>query len=575
MGKKFMKRLLVLIAAVCMTVMMAIPAMAAEETQTDGIENNVVGTTDDPTDGILQVYLTYVNDDGERTLLFGGTCFLINEEYVLSNYHIFDLDSTVEDNGEIKTKRQVIMETLDLEELPDNDPHLKVYVYANRDMGVEATIHESVQSKTMDFVALKLADKVYDRKPLVLGDSSIMKQQDVVYALGFPSDSIENKEFNTKADVSVVDGTISKVTTRDKADVFEHTAPLNGGNSGGPLLNALNEVVGINTFVVGNELGNKSYTVQINALKSGLDTFGISYADGVHDRTSLESGTSVTQTTEDPDTTETETTEPDPALVSELQSEISKAKAVDTNGYTEESVQVLNDTIGTAESVVNNTEATNAQLQSSIDDLKAAVNGLEEVSGPNMIVIIAIVAAVIVVIVVIIIIIVVVNSNKKKKAKVAGNGPVPPMQPTPPVQPIAPNPTPVQPNPQMQQASQEGAGETTLLDSGAGETTLLGGAGGGAYLIRKKNGEKIAITSQNFAIGKERRRVNYCISDNTSVSRYHAVITKKGSDYYITDQKSSNFTFVNGVQVSPYQETLLTDKSTLKLSDEEFEFHLS
>lgn len=575
MGKKFMKRLLVLIAAVCMTVMMAIPAMAAEETQTDGIENNVVGTTDDPTDGILQVYLTYVNDDGERTLLFGGTCFLINEEYVLSNYHIFDLDSTVEDNNEIKTKRQVIMETLDLEELPDNDPHLKVYVYANRDMGVEATIHESVQSKTMDFVALKLADKVYDRKPLVLGDSSIMKQQDVVYALGFPSDSIENKEFNTKADVSVVDGTISKVTTRDKADVFEHTAPLNGGNSGGPLLNALNEVVGINTFVVGNELGNKSYTVQINALKSGLDTFGISYADGVHDRTSLESGTSVTQTTEDPDTTETETTEPDPALVSELQSEISKAKAVDTNGYTEESVQVLNDTIGTAESVVNNTEATNAQLQSSIDDLKAAVNGLEEVSGPNMIVIIAIVAAVIVVIVVIIIIIVVVNSNKKKKAKVAGNGPVPPMQPTPPVQPIAPNPTPVQPNPQMQQASQEGAGETTLLDSGAGETTLLGGAGGGAYLIRKKNGEKIAITSQNFAIGKERRRVNYCISDNTSVSRYHAVITKKGSDYYIADQKSSNFTFVNGVQVSPYQETLLTDKSTLKLSDEEFEFHLS
>ena len=181
----------------------------------------------------------------------------------------------------------------------------------------------------------------------------------------------------------------------------------------------------------------------------------------------------------------------------------------------------------------------------------------------------------IVVIVVIIIIIVVVNSNKKKKAKVAGNGPVPPMQPTPPVQPIAPNPTPVQPNPQMQQASQEGAGETTLLDSGAGETTLLGGAGGGAYLIRKKNGEKIAITSQNFAIGKERRRVNYCISDNTSVSRYHAVITKKGSDYYIADQKSSNFTFVNGVQVSPYQETLLTDKSTLKLSDEEFEFHLS
>ena len=584
MGKKFIKKLLVLMAAMCMMVTMSVSALAAEPATTDGIESsNVVGTTDDPTDGILQVYLTYVDDDGERTLLFGGTCFLINEEYVLSNYHIFDLNSLVEVQSEDNPnetvqvpKRDVIMATLGLDELPDNDPHLKVYVYANRDMGVEATIHDSVQSETMDFVALKLADKIYDRKPLVLGDSSIMKQQDVVYALGFPSDSIENKEFNTKADVSVVDGTISKVTTRDKADVFEHTAPLNSGNSGGPLLNGLNEVIGINTFVRGNDLGTKSYTVQINALKSGLDTFGISYADGTHDRVSLENGVLGTQTDGGETDVETEeTTGPDQALVEELQNEIAKAKAIDTTGYTEESVQVLNDTIGTAESVVNNTEATNAQLQSSIDDLKAAVNGLEEVSGPNMIVIIAIVAAVIVVIVVIIIIIVVVNSNKKKKAKVTGNGPVPPMQPTPPVQPIAPNPTPVQPNPQMQQAFQEGAGETTLLDSGAGETTLLGGAGGGAYLIRKKNGEKIAITSQNFAIGKERRRVNYCISDNTSVSRYHAVITKKGSDYYITDQKSSNFTFVNGVQVSPYQETLLTDKSTLKLSDEEFEFHLS
>ena len=48
----------------------------------------------------------------------------------------------------------------------------------------------------------------------------------------------------------------------------------------------------------------------------------------------------------------------------------------------------------------------------------------------------------------------------------AGNGPVPPMQPTPPVQPIAPNPTPVQPNPQMQQASQEGAERQPFLTPG-------------------------------------------------------------------------------------------------------------
>ena len=579
MGKKFIKRLLVLVMAMCMMLTMSVTVLAAGEEGTDPIEEDQVqATTDDPTDGILQVYLAYVDDNGTRTLLYGGTCFLINEEYVLSNYHIFNLDEV--DNSGV-TKREAIMNMLNLDELPNNDPHLKVFVYANRDMSVEATIHESVQSSAMDFVALKLSDKIYDRQPLVLGDSSIMKQQDVVYALGFPSDSIENKEFNTKADVSVVDGTISKVTVREKADVFEHTAPLNSGNSGGPLLNALNEVIGINTFIYGNNVGTKSYTVQINALKSALDTFGIAYTDGVHDRAALDGGAvassagTVNQSGSD-DTADTDTEEQNQALLTELNNEISRAKAMDTEGYTEESVQVLNDTIESAEDVAASTDATEAQIQTAIDDVRAAVDGLEEQSGLNIILIAGIGAAVLIIVIIIIVVIVLATSGKKKKANAAGGGNVPPVSPVQPVQ----NSQPIH-QPQMYAPGNgtvpqaEGAGETTLLDSGAGETTLLSGAGGGAYLIRKKNGEKIMITSQNFAIGKERRRVNYCISDNTSVSRFHAVITKKGSDYYIADQKSSNFTFVNGVQLSPYKETLLTDRSTIKLSDEEFEFHLS
>ena len=230
-----------------------------------------------------------------------------------------------------------------------------------------------------------------------------------------------------------------------------------------------------------------------------------------------------------------------------------------------------------AESVVSNPDATDEQLQASISDLQAAVTGLEEKAGINPF-LIAGIAAVVVIIIVVIIVIVVVNSSKKKKkaAKAGGSvSSVPAGGPVPPSGYSNAGASTVPTGYSAMGAEPDGAGETTLLDSGAGETTLLSGAAGGAYLIRKKNGEKIAITSQNFAIGKERRRVNYCISDNTSVSRYHAVITKKGSDYYVADQKSSNFTFVNGVQLSPYQETLLTDKSILKLSDEEFEFHLS
>ena len=385
--------------------------------------------------------------------------------------------------------------------------------------------------------------------------------------------SVQNKESNTKEDVSITDGIISKVTVTGKVDVIEHTASLNNGNSGGPLLNADNEVIGINEFIV----GQKGYSIQINQIKELLDTYEIAYTDGATGASASTSNSNDAEETEEPDaSTEEETTgeaeeekatEPDADLVTALQSEITKAKKIDQKNYTEESAKVLDDTIGSAETVAANKKATNDQVTTATNDLKTAIDNLEEKSGPNMIMIAGIAAAVVVVIIVIVVIIVVSNGKKKKAAPAHNN-----MQ-RPNTPPTRPQPAPQQ-QPQYSPVDQGDSG-TTLLNSGSGETTLLNGGGGSAYLIRRKNGEKIMITSQNFAIGKERRRVNYCVSDNTSVSRYHAIITKKGSDYYVADQKSSNFTYVNGVQLSPYQETLLTDRSTLKLSDEEFEFHLS
>lgn len=548
MGKKFIKKLLVLMAAMCMVIGMSLPVQATEGNE---VGNVGTATTEDPANGILQVMLAYEDDGGQRTYFTGGTCFLINEEYVVTNKHIFDLD--VVDTATGLTTREVIMQTLELDKLPDNDPHLKLFVFANRDTNVEATVHENAQSDVLDFAALQLSEKIYGRQPLVLGDSDMIVQRDNVYAYGFPADSISNKNFNTKDDVSISSGIVSKMTVTGSVDIIEHTAQLNNGNSGGPLLNEAGEVVGINEFIV----DQKNYSIQINAIKDILDTWGIPYAEGIDIITG--GGTELT--------------------VEDLQAEIETAKALSLDGYTEESVKAFQDAIADAESVaVGNPDS--AAIESAIDDLSVAQSGLTPIpvpdnpddekteEGPNWFLIGGIIAIAAIVIVVIVIIIVVVNSNKKKKEKQ-----IPPVQPnTPPVQPNTP---PVQPGGYPTTPQDDGAGETTLLVSGAGETTLLGGGMGGAYLIRRKNGEKILITSQNFAIGKERRRVNYCISDNTSVSRYHVVIVKKGSDYYAADQKSSNFTFVNGVQLSPYQETLLTDRSTLKLSDEEFEFHVS
>ena len=130
MGKKLMRKMLAFLAAVCMLASMSLTAFAVEG-DTESTAAGVTGTTEDPTDGILQVWLAYEADNGNRTLLSGGTCFLINEEYVLSNYHIFDLDS---DAGNGKTLRDVAEQLLGIENLADNDKHLKIFVYANRDM---------------------------------------------------------------------------------------------------------------------------------------------------------------------------------------------------------------------------------------------------------------------------------------------------------------------------------------------------------------------------------------------------------------------------------------------------------
>ena len=560
MGKKFIKKLLVLMAAMCMVIGMALPVQAAEG---DEAGTAVTATTEDPANGILQVMLAYVDDEGVRSYYTAGTCFLINEEYVITNKHIFDLDTDMDpDPDVVYTIRELVMDGEGLDELADNDPHLRLYVFANRDTNVEATVHENAQSDVLDFAALHLSEKIYGREPLVLGDSDAVQQRDDVFAYGFPADSISNKNFNTKDDVSISSGIVSKVTVTGSVDIIEHTSQLDEGNSGGPLVNDAGEVVGINEFIV----DQKNYSIQINVIKEILDTWGIPYTGGTGGSTG--GGTEPTELT-----------------VEDLQSKIDTAKALSLDGYTEESVKAFQDAIAEAESVAAGSPDS-AAIQSAIDAISAAQSGLvkeetepvveeEPAAGPNWFLIGGIIAIVVIVIVVVVIIIVVVNGNKKKKAKQ-----VPPVQQkvTPPVQPVQPNTPPVssvQPGGYPTMPQDDGAGETTLLDSGAGETTLLGGGMGGAYLIRKKNGEKIPITSQNFAIGKERRRVNYCISDNTSVSRYHVVIMKKGSDYYAADQKSSNFTFVNGVQLSPYQETLLTDRSTLKLSDEEFEFHVS
>lgn len=184
-----------------------------------------------------------------------------------------------------------------------------------------------------------------------------------------------------------------------------------------------------------------------------------------------------------------------------------------------------------------------------------------------------IIGAAVVIIVVIVVILVVSSGNKKKKEEMERERMM--RQRAEEQRRTAPAPKAEVRSYNPVQEPSAGAGETSVLGKGRGETTVLGAsAQSAAYMIRKKTNERVVISAPSFTIGKERSRVNYCISDNTSVSRCHARISRKGSQYFVADMNSTNFTFVNGVKVVPGQEVALKDNDTVRFADEDFEFHM-
>ena len=95
-----------------------------------------------------------------------------------------------------------------------------------------------------------------------------------------------------------------------------------------------------------------------------------------------------------------------------------------------------------------------------------------------------------------------------------------------------------------------------------------------AYLIRENSGEEIPLTKEIFSIGKDGASVDYGISGNTTVSRRHAEIIKRGRHYFICDKGSTNKTYVEGKEIRPEEFVEIHNGTRIKISNEEFTFYL-
>lgn len=246
-----MKKIISILIVLCMFFIFSIPAFATEPPK----------IILDSRDAVLKINSYY---DIEKTRFYGsGTGFLVEtiegvSAIVCTNWHVvtnLDEDSAVYGQA-----------------LPS------VNIVSNRDIEISAEI--IFASEKADFAILKLQNPIYNRRPLVLADSNTLKGSETVYALGFPDivDGFNDNSAYRPENVSITSGNISKITSLNNIPMIQHTAIIDSGSSGSPLITEGGAVVGINTIMATDHEKAPSifYAVQINEVRNALDDMSTS-----------------------------------------------------------------------------------------------------------------------------------------------------------------------------------------------------------------------------------------------------------------------------------------------------------
>lgn len=224
----------------------------------------------DARNGVVRIVFTYTLD-GEASGQM-GTGFFVGEEgkpveYILTNAHVVTVyDPYTGDVLGVADEVEVVFDDY------NEDSTMTAKVLKIFDNGV-------------DLAVLRLEAPTTLRQPLKLLGADSVDVTEPVYALGFPgiADDTSGIVSSNVEDVTITSGTIAKKAfVEGDVNYLQIDAAISSGNSGGPLVDANGNVVGINTQVADPDAGTGlGYALYIDYAMEYFETMGYPYTKGI------------------------------------------------------------------------------------------------------------------------------------------------------------------------------------------------------------------------------------------------------------------------------------------------------
>ena len=199
--------------------------------------------------GVVTIY-AFFGADGDTRGSTQGSGFVVSPDgHVLTNAHV--ITNAGDDDGDsVRGARRLYVEFQDLDRVPAEIVGWDLF----NDVGV-----------------IRIDPKAHALAPLPLGDSARVSVGDPVAAIGSP---FGNQNSLAVGVVSATGRSIPSLTSGYAiGDSIQIDAPINHGNSGGPLLDASGRVIGINAQInsTSGEAEGVGFAVPVNSARRSLE----------------------------------------------------------------------------------------------------------------------------------------------------------------------------------------------------------------------------------------------------------------------------------------------------------------